>query len=134
MLPKIWETARLATDRSCEEKDAIIGIGIFYNQNDERNRYLSIRVLNRKITPSNSTAELLAMNQTASPEDGLQIELDSRYAIDSVIELLPQIENNGYWGIAHGELIQILMSRLRKRHQLNRRWTKRQKKHLGSDQ
>jgi ribonuclease HI len=121
MLPKVRETVRLATDRSCEEKDAITGIGMFYNQNDERNRYLSIRVL-KEITQSNSTAELLALNQavkTANTEYGLQIELDSRYALDSVIGLLLQVENNGYWGIAYGELIQILkilMSRLRERH------------------
>jgi ribonuclease HI len=105
------------TDGSCINngtEEAQAGSGIWYGENDPRNRALKVPGKEQ----SNQTGELYALLyvvKTTSKQDALLIKSDSRYAIDGLTKHLQSWENRGWIGVSNKELFQVTAAWMRAR-------------------
>ena len=105
------------TDGSCinnGQEDAQAGSGIWYGENDPRNKALKVSGK----TQSNQTSELYAVLQvarTTPKETPLMIKSDSEYAIEGLTKNLTHWENKGWIGISNSALFKATAAWLRSR-------------------
>ncbi|KAF7367382.1 DNA polymerase epsilon catalytic subunit [Mycena sanguinolenta] len=116
------------TDGSATEngkENARAGTGIFYGEDDPRNR--AIRVPN-ELNPSNQVAELLAVKEVLeNTPRGTPIDIisDSKYTIDGVTKNLKRWEDQGYRMVANGDLVKMVVTRLRRhKAEIRFKWVK----------
>ncbi|KAL4255512.1 hypothetical protein AB1N83_014246 [Pleurotus pulmonarius] len=132
------ETIRVATDGSCLEAStttASAGAGIFYGMNDARN--MAIRVP-RHWAQTNQTGEMTAVLKAVANNNighvNLQIESDSRYAINTLTKHLGNLEDTGYIGKSDKSLIQQTVAKLRESAgNTSFRWIKGHSGHEGNE-
>jgi ribonuclease HI len=96
-------------------ENARAGAGIYFGDNDPRNR--AIRIPD-KLRPSNNVGELVAIKETieACPKDvPLAIHSDSRVSIDILTRNLKKNEDEGFFLTANSALVRTTVTRLRKR-------------------
>ncbi|KAF7419654.1 hypothetical protein PC9H_002246 [Pleurotus ostreatus] len=127
---------KVATDGSClraTTREATAGAGIFYAPGDERN--MSIRVPNT-FAQTNQTGEMvaiLAAIKNNNPGSDIEIESDSKYAIETLTKNLANLEDTGYIGKANKELIQITVAKLRTNNRTSLKWVKGHNGHAGNE-
>jgi ribonuclease HI len=111
------EVTTVYTDGSCRnngEETAQAGSGIWYGENDPRNK--ALRVPGQM--QSNQAGELYAILhvvKTTPQEEALLIKTDSKYVINGLTRHLQQWENNGWIGVANKELFQTIAAWMRAR-------------------
>jgi ribonuclease HI/exonuclease III len=121
------QTVMVWTDGACinnGRENAAAGSGIWYSEDDPRNR--SIRVPIR--AQSNQTGELIAVliavRENAS-EDNLRIISDSKYVIDGLTKHARRWENKNWAGNQHGPLFRCITAWIRwRKGTTTLRWTK----------
>lgn len=96
--------------------EATAGIGIWYGEDDSRNRALRLpQSLNR-----NNAAELMAILyvlQNTAPKTELEIQTDSQYSIDQITKHLHKNIQQGWIGVANREVISAIAAWLLHREQ-----------------
>ncbi|KDQ33712.1 hypothetical protein PLEOSDRAFT_1031451 [Pleurotus ostreatus PC15] len=130
-------TTRVATDGSClkaSTTSAAAGAGIYYGLDDARNR--AVRVP-RRWTQTNQTGEMTAVLEAVKNNQGLgnlEIESDSRYAINSLTKNLANLENTGYIGKANKTLIRLTVAKIRESNGTTHfKWIKGHNGHAGNE-
>ncbi|KAH9941472.1 ribonuclease H-like domain-containing protein [Amylocystis lapponica] len=111
-------TLSIATDGSCFNNgadNAAAGAGGYVAENHQNN--FAIRLPNT-VRQSNQSGELTAVKTAAEINPllcKLEIESDSKYALDAVTKNLQRQEDRGYIGVNNRQLIQVTVARLRQR-------------------
>ncbi|KAJ8690307.1 hypothetical protein PTI98_011742 [Pleurotus ostreatus] len=133
-IPKI----KIATDGSClraSTQTAAAGSGIFYKPDDERNK--GIRVPSTFVQTNQTgemTAVLVAIEDNMATQSEIEIESDSKYAINTLTKNLANLEDTGYIGKANQRLIQLTVAKMRaSRNQIKFRWVKGHNGHEGNE-
>src|SRR5438876_8798310 len=97
-----------------DKEDAQAGSGIWYGENDLRNKALKMPGK----TQSNQTSELYAVLQvarTTPKETPLMIKSDSEYAIKGLTENLTHWKDKGWIGVLNSKLFKATAAWLRSR-------------------
>ncbi|KAF7986133.1 hypothetical protein HWV62_38488 [Athelia sp. TMB] len=109
------QTVIIYTDGSYKDdgdKGPRTGTGIWFGENDPRNR--SIRIPgDDQLNQIGEMAAILYILQQISPYTPLKIRTDSQYVIDSLTMNFENWEKIGYIGIKNAELIKAIIARLR---------------------
>ncbi|KAJ6581584.1 ribonuclease H-like protein [Mycena capillaripes] len=95
--------------------NARAGAGIYFGEGDPRNR--SIRIP-EGIGRTNNVGEMVAIKEAVEicpPDVPLEIRSDSRVSIDGLTKNLGRCEDEGFFNIENGKLVQTTVSALRKR-------------------
>jgi ribonuclease HI len=118
----------IATDGSCVNnggEDARAGAGIFFGENDKRNRAIRIPP---ELSQTNQVAEMVATKEAingTNKADKILIKTDLMHIINSMSSCLQKHEDKGYIGKANRELTQALIGNLRRHPKpINLKWVK----------
>lgn len=112
------ETVRAYTDGSCIHNgtdDATAGSGIFYGQDDQRNKAIKVP---RNLPQTNNTGELIAALQLVRNTPNfapLQIVADSKLLLDGLRKHHRRWEDDGFIGTPNAEIWRPLLAALRTR-------------------
>ena len=118
-LDPVVNSVKISTDGSAVRngwENATAGIGVFYDNGNERN--ISLRITSREEEPvSNSRAELTAILEALKQNDtdDIVIESDSLSSLRAICNHMDKYEDLNWYGVKNADILKGILIRLRTR-------------------
>ena len=131
------KTTTVYTDGACNNngsENAVAGSGVWYGDDDPRNRSARVPLLRQ----TNQSAELMAILMAVRdnpPDDNLRIISDSKYAINSLTKHAAKWEGKNWAGNQHSDLFRCITAWIRWRRGMTTiKWVKSHSGDKGNEE